>query len=452
MNGTDLLADFRANRSEGAFAELVRRYTNLVYSVAKRRLSNISLAQEVTQTVFIRLAEAAPKLRGDAELAAWLHRTTVHVSIDLWRSEFRRCVREEKAAAMQTDVDENVTWNEIAPVVDEALNELNEAERQAILLRFFDHKTMRELGAALGVSEDAAKMRVSRALDRLRTQMAGRGVACSAMVLGTMLADRTVEAAPSSLVAALMCLSFPIPAGVGGAAGFFGSLAHVTRTKLVAGLLTTVLIGVATFVLLRTSNRPERVATGDTPPTSATNSQQNGLATAPLTQAADTIAKEGEPDPLKMLQAIARARQKIASGSMDLQLVTEVLENENVHMETNQIRLSALFDGQKLRWEQVGREYAYTAVGDAAAAQEPRRKEEGLDRAAALREGLIQGFESRYVTAYDGAVLLRYETDGTSSRTVIDDPNNASWSYIFDPRCLGLRAFLGVGNTVEGSL
>src|SRR5260370_14127968 len=226
MNGTDLLADFRANRSEGAFTELVRRYTNLVYSVAKRRLSNVSLAQEVTQTVFIRLAKAAPKLRGDAELAAWLHRTTVHVSIDLWRSEFRRRVREEKAAAMQTDVDENVTWNEIAPVVDEALNELNDVERQAILLRFFDHKTMRELGAALGVSEDAAKMRVSRALDRLRTQMGGRGVACSATGLGTLRADRSVEAAPSSLVPALMFLSFPIPPSASRAPRFLCSLPH----------------------------------------------------------------------------------------------------------------------------------------------------------------------------------------------------------------------------------
>src|SRR5260370_2483649 len=105
MNGTDLLADFRANRSEGAFTELVRRYTSLVYSVAKRRLSNVSLAQEGTQTVFIRLAKAAPKLRGDAEFAAWLHRTTVHVSIDLWRSQFRRRVRPPTPPPIQPDLD-----------------------------------------------------------------------------------------------------------------------------------------------------------------------------------------------------------------------------------------------------------------------------------------------------------------------------------------------------------
>src|SRR2546427_363216 len=103
MNGTDLLAEFRQTRGEAPFGELVRRYTNLVYSVANRRLGNVSLAEEVTQNVFIRLAKAVPNLRGDAELVAWLHRTTVHASIDLWRSESRRHAREEHAAAMQPD-------------------------------------------------------------------------------------------------------------------------------------------------------------------------------------------------------------------------------------------------------------------------------------------------------------------------------------------------------------
>src|SRR6266850_3923799 len=154
MNGIDLLAKFRDSRSEVAFGELVRRYTNLVFSVAKRRLSNVCLAQEVTQIVFIRLAKAAPNIRGDAELVAWLHRTTVHASIDLWRSESRRQSREEKAVAMQPDHTENTAWNEIAPVLDEALNELSETERQAILLRFFDQKAMRDVGVACGISED----------------------------------------------------------------------------------------------------------------------------------------------------------------------------------------------------------------------------------------------------------------------------------------------------------
>src|SRR5215831_1377562 len=142
MNGTDLLAEFKATRAESAFGELVRRYTNLVYSVAKRRLSNVSLAEEVTQTVFIRLARAVPNVRSDAELVAWLHRTTVHASIDLWRAESRRHAREDYAAAMQPEHIESATWNTIAPVLDELLNELNDAERQVVLLRFFEQRSM----------------------------------------------------------------------------------------------------------------------------------------------------------------------------------------------------------------------------------------------------------------------------------------------------------------------
>src|SRR5690349_14401749 len=117
MKGTELLAEFRKSRAEAAFGELVRRYTNLVYSIAKRRLSNVSLAQEVTQTVFIRLARSVPVIRSDAQLAAWLHRTTVHASIDQWRSEFRRRAREERALAMQTEHDQHSTWNEISPLL-----------------------------------------------------------------------------------------------------------------------------------------------------------------------------------------------------------------------------------------------------------------------------------------------------------------------------------------------
>src|SRR6267142_3823744 len=119
MNGTDLLAEFRKTGADAAFRELVHRYTNLVYSVARRRVSDMSLAQEVAQLVFIRLAKAPPKLRGDAELTAWLHRTAVHVSIDLWRSETRRRAREEKAATMQLTPSEDNVWQELSPVLDE---------------------------------------------------------------------------------------------------------------------------------------------------------------------------------------------------------------------------------------------------------------------------------------------------------------------------------------------
>src|SRR5262249_5039285 len=151
--------------------ELVRRHTDLVYSTARRRVVDTALAQEVTQIVFIRLAKAPPRLDTEAQLVGWLHRTTVHVSIDLWRSETRRRAREQHAVAMQNDRTEEAAWSELRPVLDEALDGLNEDDRQVVLLRFFEQRTMADLGRACGVSEDAAKMRVSRALDRLRTRL-----------------------------------------------------------------------------------------------------------------------------------------------------------------------------------------------------------------------------------------------------------------------------------------
>jgi RNA polymerase sigma factor (sigma-70 family) len=216
MNETELLLAFRKERSEEAFAELVRRYASLVYSVAKRRLANAALAEDITQIVFIRFAKSPPKVENHGQLVAWLHRTTINITIDTWRSETRRRTREQQATVMETTTSGNPVWEELSPHLDEALNQLNEDDRQALLLRFFGRKTMRDLGIALGVSEDAAKMRVSRAVDRLRTQLGVGGLACTVTVLGTMLTEHSLEAAPSQLVSRLAAMRLPevVEAGV----------------------------------------------------------------------------------------------------------------------------------------------------------------------------------------------------------------------------------------------
>ena len=241
MNGTDVLAAFRARRTEADFSELVRRYTNLVHSIAKRRVTDMTLAQEVTQIVFIRLAKAPPKLDSEGQLLAWLHRTTVHVSIDLWRSETRRRAREQQAVAMQTDRPEDTAWKEMTPVLDEALDGLSEVDRQVVLLRFFDQRTMADLGRALGVTEDAAKMRVSRALGRLRAQLGGRGAACTAAVLGTLLFEHSVEAAPQGLAPLLATIKVSTPMGLSGALA--NALLRAPRRTLSWGISAVLLLG-----------------------------------------------------------------------------------------------------------------------------------------------------------------------------------------------------------------
>lgn len=243
MNGTELLAVFRNTGSEDAFRELMRLYTNLVYSVAKRRLLSAALAEDASQAVFIRLAKTLPKFENDAQLVAWLHRTAVHASIDMWRAETRRRVREQYAAAMKPAHAENAIWENISPVLDEALNRLNDVDRQALLLRFFDEKNMREIGGVLGISEDAAKMRISRAINRLRDQLVSRGVTCSALVLSACLTERSIEAASSHLVASLGSMKLPTVAGFGGI-GIGKIISFLSKNKL-AGIGITALLLVA---------------------------------------------------------------------------------------------------------------------------------------------------------------------------------------------------------------
>jgi len=266
MNGSDLLAAYRDAGSEGAFSDLVRRHTSLVYSIAKRRLSNGPLAEEVTQTVFTRLARAALKVRGDAELVAWLHRTTVHVAIDVWRSETRRRTREQHAVAMEPAcAEDDRVWEEIAPRLDEALNELNDVDRQAVLLRFFQRKPMIEIGRALGVSEDAAKMRVSRAIDRLRTQLVSRGVTCTAVALGTVLTDRSIETAPAQLVASLSAIkhSLPTAAGLG---GLTNSILHLAKSKAVLAAAATLGLTILAVILFRSPGKANTTQTSAAQP------------------------------------------------------------------------------------------------------------------------------------------------------------------------------------------
>jgi RNA polymerase sigma factor (sigma-70 family) len=200
-----LLADYVTNASEPAFRELVTRYLDLVYSTAVRLVSgDTHRAQDVAQTVFIDLARKAPTLPTDVMLGGWLHRHTCFVASKIMRGERRRQFRESQAVemnALQDPSEANLT--EIAPILDEAINQLGDEDRTAILLRFFEQRDLRAVGEALGSSENAAQKRVTRALEELRTLLKHRGVASSAAALGTVLASEAVTAAPAGLAGAI---------------------------------------------------------------------------------------------------------------------------------------------------------------------------------------------------------------------------------------------------------
>jgi RNA polymerase sigma factor (sigma-70 family) len=430
MNGTDLLAEFREKRSEEAFRELVLRYTNLVFSAAQRRVSNASIAEEITQIVFIRLAKAAPKVGSDAELAAWLHRTTVHASIDLWRSEIRRRNRENYAVAMQTDPNETVPWNDLAPVLDDAVNELADTDRQAIVTRFFADKSMRDVGATLGVSEDAAKMRVSRALDRLRNLLGARGVSCGALGLAAMLAQHSVEAAPAHVAANLAALKIPVPA--------------------TAGMSGAMVVSVASVILLGAGFWFFRQQTPITTPAQASAPVAEADAGRPpeggTPNPVEVISAAGDPNPLQLLQAVARARERITSGMIEYYAFAETTYQGPRN--TNHLGYAALFDGDKLRFESIGREYSYVGIGKAGEASAAKMKELGLTQEAAVQAGLLTPFESHHVMVFDDSVVMDYWKNHS---TTIHDPSNGISNLHFDPRLLGITAHPRRG-AVEKSL
>jgi RNA polymerase sigma factor (sigma-70 family) len=197
-----LVAEYVRNGSDAAFRELVTRYVDLVYSTALRLVEgDMHRAEDVTQTAFVDLARKARTLPADVRLGGWLHRDTCLVAGHSLRGERRRQSREKQAAEMNALQNQSAAdFSQVAPLLDEAINELGEADRTAILLRFFEQQDFRAVGQALGSNEDAARMRVTRALEKLEEFLKRRGVTTSAASLGVVLTANAVQAAPVGLV------------------------------------------------------------------------------------------------------------------------------------------------------------------------------------------------------------------------------------------------------------
>jgi uncharacterized protein (TIGR03435 family) len=208
----ELVREFATRRSDAAFETLVSRHLNLVYSVALRQVRDPHLAQEVAQAVFIILARKAKTLGPNTILSGWLFRTAQYASADALKTQRRRQHREQEAymqsilncggdAPSQPTNEE--AWTQIAPLLDAAMLRLGEKDRNAIVLRFFENKNLREVGAALGASEDSARVRISRALEKLRKFFTKRGVMLSAAVIATAVSANSIQAAPAGLAATI---------------------------------------------------------------------------------------------------------------------------------------------------------------------------------------------------------------------------------------------------------
>src|SRR5450756_100346 len=197
-----LVREYAATRSETAFAELVNRHLNLVYSAALRRTGDPHLAGDITQAVFIILSRGLGDVYKRQILTGWLYRTTQYAAADALKQQCRRQRREHQAHLESTmnppATDEH--WQHIAPLLDAAMDTLNERDRNAVLLRYFEDKSLAEVGTALGLSEDSARMRVNRALEKLRTLFVKRGLTLTAAVIAGAVSAGSVQAAPAGLL------------------------------------------------------------------------------------------------------------------------------------------------------------------------------------------------------------------------------------------------------------
>ena len=249
-----LVREFATNQSEPAFAALVERHIALIHSAALRQVGDAHLAEEITQAVFIILARKAASLGAKTVLSAWLYRTTRYAAADALRARRRRQAREQEAHMQsilnQPDAD---AWAQLAPLLDDALAELGETDRTALVLRFFEGKTAREIAGVLRMEEAAAQKRVARALEKLRAIFVKRGVTLTATVIAGAVAANSVQAAPAGLAVTATAVAAK-GAAVGGSTlilvkGAMNLMAWAkVKTAALIGTSILVAVGVTAYV------------------------------------------------------------------------------------------------------------------------------------------------------------------------------------------------------------
>ena len=314
IEGEQSLVEYAQTGSESAFREVVERDVNLVYSAALRLVnSDAHLAEDVTQKVFADLARMARKISHDVKLGGWLHRHTCFVANNTMRGERRRQLRERSAVEMNSMEDhseENLAL--IAPVLDEAINELGAEDRDAIMLRFFEQKDFRTVGEALGSNEEAARKRVTRALDKLHGSLTRRGIVLSASALTTTLASQAVTAAPAGLALSISTAAVASATAGGGTALTLIQIMAKAKIGIAAAVVVAVAIPVAIGVRhhqkVRAENEALRAQAAQVEQLSAENARLAKLAAQGNTAPTTTTSNDPSREMLKLRGEVGRLR------------------------------------------------------------------------------------------------------------------------------------------------
>jgi RNA polymerase sigma factor (sigma-70 family) len=347
------LADYVTNGSEQAFRELVTRYLDLVYSTAIRLVGgDTHQAEDITQTVFVDLARKASTLPRDLMLGGWLHRHTCFVASKVMRGERRRQFRERQAVEMNALQDHSqANLAQVAPILDEAINQLGADDRTAILLRFFEQRGLRSVGEALGSSENAAQKRVTRALEELCALLKRRGVACSAAALGTALASEAVAAAPVGLAATVS--SVALAGASAGTATALTLLRIMTMSNLKLGISALVVAGATTTLVVQHQSQTKLREDNESLQQQVTQLQSENGRLSNLVARADSlqsVADNQRNELLNLRSEVARLR----ADSRDLaQLKAASTQKENEPMQAAARALLEKIDLLKQRLRQM---------------------------------------------------------------------------------------------------
>lgn len=261
---TDLLTRYARDRSESAFAELVQRKAGLVYSAALRQVGgDHALAQEICQNVFVDLARKARQLANRPVLTSWLYTSTRFAALKALRGKTRRQLREQEAYAMQQNENSELTTADrerVRPLLDSALCNLAEHDRVPILLRYFEGQPYGEVARNLGISENSARMRADRALEKLRSALRQHGITSTAAALGAVLSTQAVAAPPVGLAASVATAALAHSAAAGSGVGILAKLSQLTSlNKAPASYTAVATLGAAGVVSYESAGDTESI-------------------------------------------------------------------------------------------------------------------------------------------------------------------------------------------------